>query len=284
MEQHQRHHPSLTQTGVILRITNAERRRRCLDDIRRRRGLLRRKPGNAIVTPSVFTPPPPSDSILCRPSSYSSHAAGTPKKEKEKVGEKEKQKEKEKEKEKVKEKEMTIRGHPHLRSFLVENFLPDCHGIAFDSRRRHHGSRSNYRHQKGIGGRDNDHDERQRDNRDSSNARAKYRILRHAINSVSPLIRNGMDRPGGIQLSVDNPWKSRHFVVNVERPAVLRQYFGRTVERKRKREVEGRARRMRGLGGKGDGNDRGNGSDGEFVKRYCYGSGTGVSSVGINPK
>ncbi|KAL7470438.1 hypothetical protein ACHAXS_010671 [Conticribra weissflogii] len=311
MEQLQRNHPSLTQqpqpqqpqaqalpssssSGVILRLTNAERRQRCLDDIRRRRRLLRRKPGIAIVTPSRSTPPPPSqcyhrtsESTTCRPSSSSSSSLSsshplasvvTPRNEKVTA----RQKEEEQEQETNNRQEITIRRNPHLRSFLVENFLPDRDSIALDSRRRRpnndrHRPNDIVRHpHDGDHNHNNNHNHNHNNNNNhnSSDTRAKYKILRHAIHSVSPLIRKGMDRPGGIQLSVDNPWKSRHFVVNVERPAVLRQYFGRTVERHRKKKKKKNGKRKRKRDGErdGDGDEEahveGRDDGGEFVTRH----------------
>jgi len=81
----------------------------------------------------------------------------------------------------------------------------------------------------------------------------------HAKNAISTLIFNGMGEPDGIQLSVDNPWNFGNRIVNVERPAVLRQYFGETVSTAKRRD--------------------GYGED-DYVKRACYGTGTGVGSVG----
>ena len=74
----------------------------------------------------------------------------------------------------------------------------------------------------------------------------------------SALILRGVDTIDGIQISVDKPSMCQSRVINLLRPAVLRQYFGLNL-------------------------DISTGRD-DLVWRSSYGSGSGTTSVGINPR
>ena len=70
---------------------------------------------------------------------------------------------------------------------------------------------------------------------------------------IDEIIRSPINSDSGIKLSLDKP-PNNDIDLNVLRPAVLRQYFG-----KQTRKVNGKA------------------------KRYTYGSGSGTFSVGMDP-
>ena len=80
---------------------------------------------------------------------------------------------------------------------------------------------------------------------------ALYDLSRRDIDT---LISHPMNSECGIKLSIDKPLNNSE-CLNIYRPAVLRQYFGREVSRTAKN-----------------------------VKRYTYGSGSGTSSVGMDPR
>ena len=71
---------------------------------------------------------------------------------------------------------------------------------------------------------------------------------------IDTLICNPINSKNGLKLSIDTPLNN-DACLNIHRPAVLRQYFGREVE-----------------------------NYGRNVERYTYGSGSGTSSVGMDPK
>ena len=70
---------------------------------------------------------------------------------------------------------------------------------------------------------------------------------------IDEIIRSPINSPCGIKLSLDKPLNN-DVDLNILRPAVLRQYYGMDIE---------------------EGVD--------MVKRYTYGSGSGTSSVGMDP-
>lgn len=75
---------------------------------------------------------------------------------------------------------------------------------------------------------------------------------------ISALLLNGVDTIDGIKISVDKPSICQSRVINLVRPAVLRQYFGLDL-------------------------DIPTGRD-DLVWRSSYGSGSGSTSVGINKR
>ena len=70
---------------------------------------------------------------------------------------------------------------------------------------------------------------------------------------IDALLRNPINSKNGLKLSIDTPL-SNDACLNIHRPAVLRRYFGRQVEK----------------------------SSYKF-ERHIYGSGSGTSSVGMDP-
>ena len=70
---------------------------------------------------------------------------------------------------------------------------------------------------------------------------------------IDELVRSPINSQSGIKLSLDKPLNN-DIDLNILRPAVLRQYYGMNI-------IEGV----------------------DQVKRYTYGSGSGTSSVGMNP-
>lgn len=75
------------------------------------------------------------------------------------------------------------------------------------------------------------------------------KLLRAAIDMVSKITAGELNSNTGIHMSFDRPLGSNHYLVNLLRPAVLRQHFGM----KSKHGV------------------------------YCYGTGSGAKSVGTHP-
>lgn len=67
---------------------------------------------------------------------------------------------------------------------------------------------------------------------------------------IGSLVLHDLNSENGIRLSLDKPLGCNHYLSNLERPAVLRQYFGRTLPNK---------------------------------TRYSYGNGTGSKTVGTHP-
>ena len=80
----------------------------------------------------------------------------------------------------------------------------------------------------------------------------------HDFMQNSALLLNGIDTIDGIQMSVDKPRMCQSRVINLLRPAVLRQYFGLDLDLPTERD--------------------------DLVWRSSYGSGSGTTSVGINPR
>ena len=76
----------------------------------------------------------------------------------------------------------------------------------------------------------------------------KVKQLAYSISKT--LISSPINSDHGLQITLDKPCGSQHYMSNFERPAVLRQHFG---IKKGKNEV------------------------------YCYGNGSGASSVGTHP-
>jgi len=83
-------------------------------------------------------------------------------------------------------------------------------------------------------------------------------LLAIAFLIPSVLILRGIDTIDGIQISVDKPSMCQSRVINLLRPAVLRQYFGLDLDIPTNRD--------------------------DLVWRSSYGSGSGTTSVGINPR
>lgn len=79
------------------------------------------------------------------------------------------------------------------------------------------------------------------------------------------LVLGGLDAFDGVQLSVDKPSFCQVRSLNLERPAVLRQYFGLDVDE------DDATTTTR------DGRE-------DVVRRSCYGVGSGACSVGIHPE
>ena len=75
---------------------------------------------------------------------------------------------------------------------------------------------------------------------------------------ISALLLNGVDTIDGIKISVDKPSICQSRVINLLRPAVLRQYFGLDLDIPTERD--------------------------DLVWRSSYGSGSGTTSVGINKR
>ena len=71
---------------------------------------------------------------------------------------------------------------------------------------------------------------------------------------IDTLLHNPINSKNGLKLSIDTPLNN-DACLNIHCPAVLRQYFGRQVE-----------------------------NSGPDVERYTYSSGSGTSSVGMDPK
>ena len=80
---------------------------------------------------------------------------------------------------------------------------------------------------------------------------ALYDLSRRDIDTLISHLMNSAD---GIKLSIDIPLKNSE-CLNIHRPAVLRQYFGKELSRTT-----------------------------ENVERYTYGSGSGTSSIGMDPR
>ena len=79
---------------------------------------------------------------------------------------------------------------------------------------------------------------------------ALYDLSRRAIDTI---ISNPINSKHGIKLSVDKPLNNNE-CLNIHRPAVLRQYFGKEME-----------------------------TTNDVIERYTYGSGSGTTSVGMDP-
>jgi len=88
-------------------------------------------------------------------------------------------------------------------------------------------------------------------------------LLAMAFLIPTNLIFRGLDTMDGIQLSVDKPSFAKARSLNLERPAVLRQYFGIDLDT---------SPDLPATGGE------------DAVWRSCYGVGSGVGSIGIHPR
>lgn len=93
----------------------------------------------------------------------------------------------------------------------------------------------------------------------------KSLLMAMAFLIPTTLILRGIDTIDGIQISVDKPTMCQSRLVNLERPAVLRQYFGLDLDH-------------------ADGPDHLPPLEREdLVWRSCYGAGSGARTVGVHP-